>query len=154
IDRKERVAAVARDTVALDETLGFNPLVFGLVPYASEAFGGRAVVRQLEHAAQQYRHVIEFGAGAALDVRNDQMRQIGIRAAEIEMKFHGSPNAYLRSEEHTSELQSRRDLVCRLLLERKNYYRRGARPVARRAIYRRMRPSRRGRLHRHLPDAS
>src|SRR5690349_24129921 len=28
-------------------------------------------------------------------------------------------NTYLRSEEHTSELQSRRDLVCRLLLEKK-----------------------------------
>src|SRR5690349_22824950 len=27
-----------------------------------------------------------------------------------------------RSEEHTSELQSRRDLVCRLLLEKKNEY--------------------------------
>src|SRR5690349_22904714 len=26
-----------------------------------------------------------------------------------------------RSEEHTSELQSRRDLVCRLLLEKKNH---------------------------------
>src|SRR5204862_259986 len=26
----------------------------------------------------------------------------------------------LRSEEHTSELQSRRELVCRLLLEKKN----------------------------------
>src|SRR5690349_23974357 len=29
-----------------------------------------------------------------------------------------------RSEEHTSELQSRRDLVCRLLLEKKNNVRR------------------------------
>src|SRR5690349_22037060 len=28
-----------------------------------------------------------------------------------------------RSEEHTSELQSRRDLVCRLLLEKKKNYR-------------------------------
>src|SRR5207249_8528009 len=27
----------------------------------------------------------------------------------------------VRSEEHTSELQSRFDLVCRLLLEKKNY---------------------------------
>src|SRR5690349_24027105 len=27
----------------------------------------------------------------------------------------------VRSEEHTSELQSRRDLVCRLLLEKKKY---------------------------------
>src|SRR5690349_22997626 len=30
------------------------------------------------------------------------------------------PAAQKRSEEHTSELQSRRDLVCRLLLEKKN----------------------------------
>src|SRR5690349_22444882 len=29
------------------------------------------------------------------------------------------PSIGLRSEEHTSELQSRRDLVCRLLLEKK-----------------------------------
>src|SRR5690349_24174366 len=30
-------------------------------------------------------------------------------------------HARARSEEHTSELQSRRDLVCRLLLEKKKY---------------------------------
>src|SRR5204862_2853134 len=30
------------------------------------------------------------------------------------------PRVIPRSEEHTSELQSRRDLVCRLLLEKKN----------------------------------
>src|SRR2546421_9730163 len=30
------------------------------------------------------------------------------------------PMKRLRSEEHTSELQSRSDLVCRLLLEKKN----------------------------------
>src|SRR5690349_23174694 len=30
------------------------------------------------------------------------------------------PPTSSRSEEHTSELQSRRDLVCRLLLEKKN----------------------------------
>src|SRR5699024_11989108 len=29
--------------------------------------------------------------------------------------------AYQRSEEHTSELQSRFDLVCRLLLDKRNY---------------------------------
>src|SRR5204862_7074423 len=32
---------------------------------------------------------------------------------------------WLRSEEHTSELQSRRDLVCRLLLEKKKNCPRG-----------------------------
>src|SRR5690606_41654797 len=31
------------------------------------------------------------------------------------------PLARLRSEEHTSELQSRENLVCRLLLEKKNF---------------------------------
>src|SRR2546429_3496465 len=37
-----------------------------------------------------------------------------------------------RSEEHTSELQSRLHLVCRLLLEKKNYqYGQPPRPVAR-----------------------
>src|SRR5690349_23047862 len=33
-----------------------------------------------------------------------------------------TPGEAERSEEHTSELQSRRDLVCRLLLEKKNAY--------------------------------
>src|SRR5699024_11697227 len=32
----------------------------------------------------------------------------------------GAPNIFVRSEEHTSELQSRFDLVCRLLLEKTN----------------------------------
>src|SRR5690349_21863026 len=32
-----------------------------------------------------------------------------------------SPAISNRSEEHTSELQSRRDLVCRLLLEKKKF---------------------------------
>src|SRR5690606_40701496 len=32
------------------------------------------------------------------------------------------PSSTPRSEEHTSELQSRENLVCRLLLEKKNYY--------------------------------
>src|SRR5438034_7827860 len=37
---------------------------------------------------------------------------------------HSSGNAYrCRSEEHTSELQSHSDLVCRLLLEKKNMHR-------------------------------
>ena len=33
-------------------------------------------------------------------------------------KFNGLPYVY-RSEEHTSELQSHQDLVCRLLIEKK-----------------------------------
>src|SRR5260221_4310138 len=33
----------------------------------------------------------------------------------------GGPSLALRSEEHTSELQSHSDLVCRLLLEKKKH---------------------------------
>src|SRR2546429_7312932 len=39
----------------------------------------------------------------------------------------GIPASVTRSEEHTSELQSRLHLVCRLLLEKKKSHRRAAR---------------------------
>src|SRR5699024_11855099 len=52
---------------------------------------------------QRLRHVILYGAVLP------QLRQV-----------HGNQQRLLRSEEHTSELQSRFDLVCRLLLENKN----------------------------------
>src|SRR5437660_4579627 len=43
---------------------------------------------------------------------------LGIVAREVELGTI-PPEAGLRSEEHTSELQSRGHLVCRLLLEKK-----------------------------------
>src|SRR5204862_3591513 len=43
----------------------------------------------------------------------------GVRRA-VARAVHGVAAAHQRSEEHTSELQSRRELVCRLLLEKKN----------------------------------
>src|SRR5699024_3828445 len=42
------------------------------------------------------------------------------RCEEEGLIFIGPSSEHLRSEEHTSELQSRFDLVCRLLLEKKN----------------------------------
>src|SRR5690349_24188312 len=50
--------------------------------------------------------------GSPIEVR----RAAGAGAA-IAVGVHGGVE--VRSEEHTSELQSRRDLVCRLLLEKK-----------------------------------
>src|SRR5690349_23407250 len=44
---------------------------------------------------------------------------------------HPTPPAKTRSGEHTSELQSRRDLVCRLLLEKKKKARITAKSVER-----------------------
>src|SRR5256885_10384958 len=40
-------------------------------------------------------------------------------------QFHARGGAHARSEEHTSELQSPCNLVCRLLLEKKNLGRAG-----------------------------
>src|SRR5690349_22392624 len=50
-----------------------------------------------------------------------RFRSIGRRAAPRRRAAVGlqAQAAQGRSEEHTSELQSRRDLVCRLLLEKK-----------------------------------
>src|SRR5207249_11167925 len=42
----------------------------------------------------------------------------GRSRAVLDLEHH--PRNFHRSEEHTSELQSRFDLVCRLLLEKKN----------------------------------
>src|SRR5438105_8808706 len=46
----------------------------------------------------------------------------------LDWKLESELRSTSRSEEHTSELQSRVDLVCRLLLEKKNVpgYRRGS----------------------------
>src|SRR5690349_762561 len=44
----------------------------------------------------------------------------GTRACRRLDRWRAPTRSRRRSEEHTSELQSRRDLVCRLLLEKKN----------------------------------
>src|SRR5206468_8994785 len=51
----------------------------------------------------------------------------GDRQTDILAHVFGLPVA--RSEEHTSELQSRSDLVCRLLLEKKNYVHKLTSPI-------------------------
>src|SRR5207249_7650879 len=47
---------------------------------------------------------------------NGQPREVNIRDRSLRVVERAHPK---RSEEHTSELQSRFDLVCRLLLEKK-----------------------------------
>src|SRR5690349_22676317 len=67
-------------------------------------------------------------AGAAVSQANNVIRALiilapVISADETPIRVGPGPKSrkryLLRSEEHTSELQSRRDLVCRLLLEKK-----------------------------------
>src|SRR2546422_7589007 len=71
--------------------------------------------------------VLEFGSGlAVVSVLNaDALLIVLVRpstnvgALLYDLRRHRSAIAGLRSEEHTSELQSRLHLVCRLLLEKK-----------------------------------
>src|SRR5206468_7001049 len=65
---------------------------------ADDQDAGLAELRLVEH---------EIGIDAAI--------QIGLRAREqVQSRFRAQQAAIRRSEEHTSELQSRSDLVCRL----------------------------------------
>src|SRR3989442_4556493 len=63
-----------------------------------------------EHGAKDYPHEC---CGAMLGTDGDAGREVR--------------SLFPRSEEHTSELQSRPHLVCRLLLEKKNYNINGSR---------------------------
>src|SRR3712207_9007015 len=61
------------------------------------------------------RHPLVFGPRDGLALLVPDL--VGRRAREREVQ--GPKEGLMRSEEHTSELQSRQYLVCRLLLEKK-----------------------------------
>src|SRR3989449_6668263 len=69
-----------------------------------------AAVRQAEARARLAQHQIA--------VLEEQLRQSRLGVDQARADAEGRVNE--RSEEHTSELQSRLHLVCRLLLEKKN----------------------------------
>src|SRR3712207_8685857 len=66
------------------------------------------------------RHVVEV-RGVVVEIRG-QAELLPVRGGRLSLARGGPPVApglAGRSEEHTSELQSRQYLVCRLLLEKK-----------------------------------
>src|SRR5437870_8073899 len=65
----------------------------------------------------------EFGAGLYVSEMINARPLVDGRDKTLKLADFGpdeSPRSLQRSEEHTSELQSRGHLVCRLLLEKKN----------------------------------
>src|SRR3712207_8557896 len=83
----------------------FRSGVEDLLPGRPLALGGEAV-----DAAFELRVLVQLGRGLGrLPVRRELRHRLP--------HHHGHPT---RSEEHTSELQSRQYLVCRLLLAKKN----------------------------------
>src|SRR3712207_7409346 len=88
-----------------------------LFPYTtlfrSDPWADRDPRRRLLHRPSRCRRLyLRRGDGAARVARGEA------RPAALEAAVPGN----LRSEEHTSELQSRQYLVCRLLLEKKTKY--------------------------------
>src|SRR5690606_39595927 len=61
--------------------------------------------------------VFETASGSHVAVQN---ASLAVRPGEFVCLLGPSGCGKSRSEEHTSELQSRENLVCRLLLEKKN----------------------------------
>src|SRR5699024_12146872 len=54
-----------------------------------------------------------------IDQLDDPLYQNQITPDDLDEKLDNQEDLTVRSEEHTSELQSRFDIVCRLLLEKK-----------------------------------
>src|SRR5690606_40621456 len=58
-------------------------------------------------------------SGAEWSLRHESLPEVPGSASRTTRPGAGFPKVENRSEEHTSELQSRENLVCRLLLEKK-----------------------------------
>src|SRR5206468_12469170 len=91
-----------------------------LFPYTtlfrSRAVQGKSVDEPVVAVPNQY-NIVVGGAEGAADWKDDSGRGDGCEPGKLGIGvLVGRPG---RSEEHTSELQSRSDLVCRLLLEKK-----------------------------------
>ena len=70
---------------------------------------------------EQFDELAEFDEFCEFDELDDLGSECDVEHEELQCRgFEGSyTSASSRSEEHTSELQSRLHLVCRLLLEKK-----------------------------------
>src|SRR5690606_40946280 len=79
---------------------------------------------QHHHVIGVVRHVERLGRRPGQSLQNQRRRwpvlEGQIREIQLQPAFCPAGNGqWTRSEEHTSELQSRENLVCRLLLEKK-----------------------------------
>src|SRR5699024_11826229 len=73
--------------------------------------------RRSSDLSQHHRHVRAEDSAVDVALVNHQVAQ-GFQQPRPPLRI--AENRGVRSEEHTSELQSRFELVCRLLLEKKN----------------------------------
>src|SRR5699024_11385190 len=92
----------------------------GIVADASPAISG--ILSTLEPKLEECIDIVgtQTAAVDAADLTSGVSRLLAAEPDVVLGASVGGSFELLRSEEHTSELQSRFDLVCRLLLEKKN----------------------------------
>src|SRR5205823_8407631 len=89
-------------------------------PFDAQAAKDPALLKLLTDGAGQLDKLASArGAASYADVGDQAAREAMLHAVET-TPFFAKLRGDLRSEEHTSELQSLAYLVCRLLLEKKN----------------------------------
>src|SRR3712207_8131826 len=86
-------------------------------PPRSTLFPYTTLFRSMLEAKRTRAGVVVFDDAlrARMDAEAELRRELDVGLVENEFTVHFQP----RSEEHTSELQSRQYIVCRLLLEKK-----------------------------------
>src|SRR3712207_8484949 len=89
-----------------------RPPISTLFPYTT-LFRSRALIFTVDFFPPIVDDPADYGAIAATNALNDVFAMGGTPLLALSIA------AFPRSEEHTSELQSRQYLVCRLLLEKK-----------------------------------
>src|SRR3712207_7018783 len=81
--------------------------------------GLRAHQTKLDVTGNNIANVNTVGYKSSTTVFEDTLSQVMRNGSAPTAQAGGTNPAQVRSEEHTSELQSRQYLVCRLLLEKK-----------------------------------
>src|SRR5688572_30989353 len=89
-----------------------------LFPYTT-LFRSVPVLLFLEPSREMRRVEPDLDAGEVPVAKSVECRCLGQRNVSIDLPADHDDSTHARSEEHTSELQSQSNLVCRLLLEKK-----------------------------------
>src|SRR5690606_5290835 len=123
VDGSVKVIAIVRDKFEMEETFAKSSVIdtpegkFGIIhlPKFYISFENRDGRDAFKDVAKEVEYLKEQKVeGIIVDLRNNGG---GSLQTVVDMVGLFIPNG--RSEEHTSELQSRENLVCRLLLEKK-----------------------------------
>src|SRR5690554_7426173 len=111
----DQLSGGQQQRVALARTLAAEPELVRL----DEPFSNLDAALR-ESTRKEVRRLFKASGTSVILVTHDQAEALSF--ADKVGVMHSGKLIQLRSEEHTSELQSRPHLVCRLLLEKKKQY--------------------------------